>query len=736
MRSLWNFIFLIVTVSLISFFGIRQLRFEYDLKAFFSKTDQERAYYDTIVKSFAQPQEILVVGLECQLPVLTRSGLSKLDKLTKEIQRIRGVSSVSSLTTVKNYIKTPLGIMSYPLIHTDDYSNFSRDSQAVFRFEDVYPKFISKGNNATCLYIYLDSDAKEIQSIADQMHLILSGYDYKDTHIYGSGVAAMSYEEELKSDMVVLSSVASVLIIIFLYMIFKSFRLLAISIFTIGLTVLLTMGIMGLLSIPINMMTVIVPAIISILSLSDVIHVVSRYQEGVLSPFVVVKEVNKSIFLTSLTTLLGFGSLLFSGVLPFIQFGMITCIGIAVAYVFAIVLLPTLITISGHRNKKNIKNRKRIKVNIYRYNWTIQHRKMIFVVFMLLGGISILFAVDIKKNSYLYDDIKSNDKLSRALNFFEREFFGIRGTKIIVKSRQGSVYNQEVLLQIDKIESYLQQSGDVNDTYSVNTELKRFLRMLNGGNPIEEQEISRNGVTEKNILDFHRFRSKKVIQGGIVSFDEKQAKILAKSKDFGSKVAEEYLIKFHEFIDQEIDQSVVEVRVTGDAYLLDRSNAKVASFLSYSLLAAIVLVGLMIGLLYRSWKIVAASLIPNLLPILILVGLMGVLDIGINIGTAVIFTIAFGIAVDDTIHFIARLRVELGKHGDLNKAMKVTFISTGRAMLITSVVLVLGFGVFVFSGFYSTMQMGLLVSFTLIVAFVSDLVLLPCLIWCWFRQKG
>ncbi|MEM9023164.1 MAG: MMPL family transporter, partial [Bacteroidota bacterium] len=190
------------------------------------------------------------------------------------------------------------------------------------------------------------------------------------------------------------------------------------------------------------------------------------------------------------------------------------------------------------------------------------------------------------------------------------------------------------------------------------------------------------------------------------------------------------------FFRQEIDARVLDYRVTGMATLIDKNNETLATGMMYGLLIAFGVIALIMGVLFRSFSIIIISLIPNVLPLLVIGGIMGFSGIDLKVATSIIFTIAFGIAVDDTIHYMSKLRLELAKGRTLPYAIKRTSISTGKAITVTSVILCAGFVTLILSTFTSTFYIGLLISITLLVAVLSDLILLPVLLLYFYKPKA
>jgi uncharacterized protein len=212
------------------------------------------------------------------------------------------------------------------------------------------------------------------------------------------------------------------------------------------------------------------------------------------------------------------------------------------------------------------------------------------------------------------------------------------------------------------------------------------------------------------------------------------ARVQGKVGDLGAREFEQRNEKLMS-VYGELENPKFDIRVTGTATLIDLNNAYLATDMTIGLIIAFLVVAIIMGLMFKSVKMVLICLIPNILPLLMIAGIMGAMGIDLKVSTSIIFTIAFGIAVDDTIHFMSKLRLELGKGKSLLYALKRTYISTGKAIIITSIILSGGFFTLVFSSFLGTFYVGLLISLTLLFAVLADLTLLPVLILLFFRKK-
>jgi len=221
----------------------------------------------------------------------------------------------------------------------------------------------------------------------------------------------------------------------------------------------------------------------------------------------------------------------------------------------------------------------------------------------------------------------------------------------------------------------------------------------------------------------------------IVTRDGKIGRFTGKMNDIGSQAFRAREEKFNQFLSSTPIMKNINVHMTGGAVMLDKNNQYLVDNTLQGLLISVLVVSLIIAIIHRNWRMIIIAIIPNMLPIVLIGGLMGFAGIELKSSTSIIFSIAFGIATDDTIHFLARLKLELAQGKSVFYAVKRTFLSTGKAVIVTSLILIAGFFTLIASGFESTFYFGLLVSITLLVAVLTDLLLFPILVIWLLRKK-
>lgn len=729
------FYLLITLITLVQGYFATQLNYDYNIEQLFPKHDPELAFYEEVKEKFAHHQDYLILGLENTESIYQGDFLLRLDSLADVLERHSLVKEVNAPTNLRYHFRTPLGIQSSPFLHPHNPERYAADSAFLQAYPDVFPKFIGRENDAVCVYVFLtealtDQNKEEFRDFVVKQTMRLG---FEHTHLYADIYAQDAYLKALEAEMYWLSGLAILLILGILFVSFRSLAGILVPIFIVALTVVWTMGTIALLGGTINMMTVLIPTIVAIISLSDVIHVINRFndhgdlpkEEAIRFTF---REMRSAILLTSLTTGLGFATLAYSSLQPFIEFGIFTTIGVAYAYLLAIYLLPPLlqqVSASALSWKGQRSDRQIAAI----YHFLTQRPRLIIGVTAGLVLISLAGMSKLRINAYLYEELSAKDDFSKTLQFFETHFSGIRtfSMHLEVADSSRSIMDQEILQQIDQLENYLLEDYGLRDVYTIATQVKRFNRLHHQGQPA--------AFVLPPDPDFLQYLTDKVLENraalslhAVLTDDEKATQITGKMEDLGSAVIGQRNQQLTTFIDSALVPDVLKIHLTGNTLLLDKSNQIITYKLLYSLIFAIVVVSLLMGWLYRSWRISLLAILPNILPLLFMLGLIGWTEMGLKMSTVIVFTIAFGIAVDDTIHFMSRLKNELKAGISPAEAIANTYRSTGKAIVITSIILVLGFSVLLLSSFQTTFTTGLLVSLALLFALFADLLLLPVLL--------
>jgi uncharacterized protein len=495
---------------------------------------------------------------------------------------------------------------------------------------------------------------------------------------------------------------------------------------------------------PINIILTILTVYHVVVTMSYVIHVVSRYLDYLRAGntkfqamIQSIKEVGVSTFLASFTTTAGFVTLIFIDVQPIQSFGVVSGIGVFLAFLITIIILP--ISFYIFPSPKLIVKKKEMpfwnKFLRKQFLFIARKQKLVLISFSLIFIFFGLFIFKIEANNYMLDDLSPNEPFKQDFNYLDKHYGGIRPLEYAIKIKgERDCWDLEVLNELDKIESYLIRDYKAK----INLSLVNFLKILNqsshNGNPTYFKLPETNREVKKLRRPI-KFAEKGRLFKLVVDSTERNTRISATISDLGSKVISHENIKFQKFVTNNIDSNIISIKYTGTAHLLDKNTQYLSKSLVEGLLVSIIVIIIIMLLFYKSPKLVALSIIPNLVPIVVLSGMMGMFNIDLKISTAVIYTISLGIAFDDTIQFLTKFKIELAKGTSKLYAIKTAYLVTGKGMIVSSLIVCSGFITLLFSSFMGTFTMGLMISITLFVALISDLILFPVLLLLFYHPK-
>lgn len=733
-------IVIVFLYTIINIFFISTLKFEYDFESFFPEDDDDFEFFQEFTEKFENDNDWIVIGLKTeQKSIFNTDFITKLDSLTTDLKAITNVVKVQSPTTLKNVLISPGGILNPPFIHVDEPEKLAKDSSIIYQYKDLVNSFFSEDAKSVLVLLQFKNGLKKDSSTAlyEQVDETIASYNFNEYHIAGRLKAEVEYVKRMQLELAVFVSASVVLIIIFLTISYRSVWGVVLPLFIVLISIVACLGFMGMMGKHIDIMTILLPTIMFVVGMSDVVHILSKYLEELRLKATkvealnkTIKEIGMAIFLTSLTTAIGFLTLLTAGVKPIQEFGTYTAAGVFLAFILAITFMPAMMFFL---KKPKIAESQKNRIFWHKslgnlFIWTLRKRKAIIFASIALTGLSLVGISMIKIDARLIDEVNDGDPLKEDFLFFEDNFRGGRPFEFAawVVDSSKTAFNYEVMQQFNLIQEYLEQEFEVGQMVSPVTMIKTLNRARNGGIP-EYYTMPDKRTYRELRRPIKTIRKSKEFQL-IVTEDLKTVRFSGKMNDIGSLAMEERTNQLYDYLKANVDSKLIAYRMTGSPTLIDKSNRHLSQNMMEGLAIAFIAISIIMGFLFKSPRAIIVSLVPNILPLLIIAGIIGYFNVGLKMSTSIIFTIAFGIAVDDTIHFMSKLRIELGKGKSLLYALKRTFISTGKAIIVTSVILSGGFLTLIFSAFNGTYYTGLLISLTLVFAVISDLLLIPSLI--------
>ena len=668
----------------------------------------------------------------------------KVDSLTKELANLNYVQRVNSPTNLKVLSFGELLPTQTKLLHFDDESLYREDSIRIYNSDYYVGSFFPL--NAKSLSIYIKTDdiltKKKSDFLAKSIESTLKKFKFDEIHFVGRIFAQDVYLKNLQREFLIFITISFLVIIIFLWFSFKSIYGIVVPVIIVLVSILWTLGLMNLLNKPIDIMTVMLPTMIFIAGMSDVVHFFSKYFEelakGTLREKIyplILKEVGFPTFLTLITTVVGFLSLLFSSIKPIKDFGIYTSIGITIAFVLTYTLLPAmlyfftpkkLVSLHGSNNSTN---------NLMRSGlfWIFRNQKFILVITGVIIVLSLIGITKIKVNNILLEDLSEKVKIKQDFNFFDKNYSGVRPFELLItlKDKTKTIWDFDVIKEINKVDEFIKKEYEAGFLVSPASIVKSIY-----SNSTYDNNLEFPGKEDYLSISSYLISNKKNKEvKKLVSLDGMQSRISAKIIDMGSLIAAKHDKNLTEFINQNINTNLLQFQITGAAHLIDRNNEYMVDNMTQGFLFSIIIIGILTFFLHRSWRMVVVFIIPNLIPLIIIGGVMGFAGIELKAATSLVFSIAFGIATDDTIHFISRLKIELAYGKSLMYAFKRTYFETGKPIILTTFILLGGFMSLMMSNFQSTFYFGFLICITIVVAVVADIFLLPVLLFLIYGKK-
>ncbi|MFN7913463.1 MAG: efflux RND transporter permease subunit [Bacteroidota bacterium] len=732
----------VAAFTILSAFRLINLSFNYDFESFFPNEDHELEVYNNYRKTFEYDNEFALVAIENKAGIFNKTFLLKVDKFCKEIEQVENVVRVNSPTNLKNISLGGLIPVQTRILHIEDESLYKEDSASIYQSPYLIGSFFPE--NAKSLSIFIKTKdiltKSECDKLAKDLTGIINRYQFEDVHYVGRIFAQDVYLKNLQKEFTLFLILSFIVVVIFLWFSFRSFYGIIVPITIVLLSVLWTLGIMDLIGKQIDIMCTMLPTMVFIAGMSDVVHFFTKYFEELAKGTskekiypLILKEVGFPTFLTLLTTVVGFLSLLFSSIQPIRDFGIYTSIGVVIAFVLSYTLLPALLYFFTPKKLISVHGSNNSSTRIMRNGlfWIFRNQKTILIISVILIVISVVGVTKIKVNNILLEDLSEKVKIKQDFNFFDKYYSGVRPFEILVNSKQKNVLDTIVLKEIYKVENFIKKEFKAGFVVSLPSLVTNINGTVNNGTktnlPLGEdlEEICRIIKENKKNKEIKR----------LLTGDLKQTRISAKIRDEGSLIISERNRNLIKFINSNCDTNLVSFKITGAAHLIDRNNEYMVDNMTQGFVFSLIIIAILTFFLHKSWRMVLVFFLPNIFPLLVIAGFMGYAGIELKAATSLVFSIAFGIATDDTIHFISRLKIELSYGKSLLYAFKRTYFETGKPIILTTFILMGGFMSLMLSDFQSTFYFGFLICITVIVAVLADIFLLPVLLFLIYKKK-
>lgn len=706
--------------------------------------------YEAFLSVFGEEGNLIVIGVKDSLFFTPEhiAAWAELNRKIADFEEVDQVVSVDKLPVLeKDTLHNAFEIAYFP-------TELISDEQDARKFRDeLYAKFpfykglvFNKHESVIRSVIHLRKDIVNTSARKDfvlqTLIPLVQNYELENhVNVRVSGmpyVRSLNSQNTLKEIPLFIGGALFITSFIF-FLFFRSFRATFISISIVIIGVMWAFGTQGLLGYPITALSAIIPPLIIVIGIPNCIFLINKYQTEVRkhgnqakSLQRVISKIGNATLMTNLTTAAGFATFIFTKSDTLQQFGLLASINILSIFILSLLIIPVLYSFMQLPTEKHLKHlgRKWIDRFVDGMSHAVKNRRAaIIITAVLVLVISVIGINKIHRSGSLLQDMPQHTDFFQDIKFYEDEFGGIMPFEIVIDTRRpNGVFSLSTLNRMDELENLIREIPELSAPVSVVSLVKYAKQAFYNGNPNYYQlptgqensfimNYVKNSEADGNLLE------------NFVDSTRQKARITTFMKDLGTEQMESVENQLLSTISKTFPPERYDVTITGKAMIYLKGTDYLINNLVISLSLAILLISLFMAWSFRSFKMIIIALVPNMLPLIITAGMMGFLNIPLKPSTILVFSIAFGISVDDTIHFLAKYRQELiANKWKIRKSVFAALHETGVSMFYTSVVLFFGFSVFMLSSYGGTIALGGLVSITLLFSMTSNLLLLPSLL--------
>lgn len=734
--------YLIVAVFLFVFsaFYIPSIELDTDIAQFFHEDDGDYNFYQELKSEFSSQENLILLGVKAPDSVFDPSFLIEVEQISQRLKSIPNIRGVKSLLNIKYPIKSMFGLTGAPYLTLRKNGTVSYSKKDIF--SDVLSKrFISDNGRALFLWIEVDEDleANTLDTVISDVNTLRKQTKGVKTFLWGRWVVDVSFKNILTNE--ISSFIFWIFIFLCLSLLFV-FRKPAAILFPIALVVyvlVLFLGGMAFIGRPLSTMSNLLPTIILIVAVSDVIHLCIKFdietKKGISSRLATenaLKEIGFTTFITSFTTAIGFLVLYMTPMKAIRNFGLESAVLVVLTFVLTLVYLP--IFLSRVESVRLFQIRKPFDAFtaflMQKIESLYKRQEMVLLVFAVLLLISVYGVTLIRTNSSHYSIPKETD-LFDSYQFFEENFGGSQTFELVLTSEEGhTLLEPDILPVVYAIEEYVSGHPNLNAVMSP----VDYYRVMNKAyHPASYKEISLP-VDSKTLEKYERQLSLFLSKDYLANKERSMFKFSGQLKDLGTDKVEEIQKDILYHIDGLIKGRPIKARLTGIDMLIGISQKKSIESTLVGLIIAILIVSITLSLVFRNIALGVLAIFLNIIPLLMAAGIMGYFNVDLRAEIALIFTVGFVIAVDDTIHLLSKFQWERKKGVPVDVAIKTAVLECGKAIIATSIILVGGFFILMKSASLEIFTLGLLVGIIVLITLFVDLVLAPIIILKWFEK--
>ena len=727
-----------------------KMELSYEFAKILPADDPSFIEYQQFKKDFGSDGNIMVIGF-ADSTFFTLNKFNDWYHLSKAIRIIPGIKDVVSVPTSYNLVRNDsLRKFDFdPLIKRVPQTQADVDSlHEIFKQLPFYEGIVyNKETHATLMAITFNKgslDSKRRIEIVNEVRTLTDAFATKhkvDMHYSGMPFIRTQMMAKVSHEMTLFLLLAIGITALILWMFFRSMMNVFFSVVIVIIGVIWSVGILQLFGYKITVLTGLIPPLIMVIGIPNCVFLINKYQSEYVMHKNRIKALSRMIetigitlFLANITTAIGFGVLYFTESAMLVQFGVVAAISVMATYLVTLILVPVILFLLPPPKPRHTKHLEGKRIN--RILSVVEHlvhkrRKAVYITTTLLTLIGVIGMLQISVIGFVVDDLPEKDPIYTDLKFFERHFKGVLPFEVVIDTKKpDGVFADDArtLYKIKSLQSAFAKHEEFSKPVSVVEAIKFSNQAYQGG--AKKHYIVPGLMQLKGLSEYYgTFSGQDERLRSFIDSTRSRTRISFQMADIGSEKTKTLMAELKPEVDRIFDPKEYNVSLTGHSLVFLRSNDYLLYNLFESLMIEIILISIVGMALFRSVRIIILSKLPCLIPLIITAGVMGFLDIRFKPSTILIFSIAFGITSDGTIYFLTKYRQELKKlGGNAVNAINIAIRETGLSMVYTTVILFFGFIIFSISSFGGTAALGILISLTLIMSLVTNLVLLPSIL--------
>ncbi len=741
----YRIVFFILIGLLTGFFGYfaRQASTDNSIEVWLNEGDPKLDYYHNFIDKFGD-EEFLIVAVN-DASIFSSEGIKLIDSIAKKLEKLEGVKNVTSLASVfKDKLSSP---------YFKDILKKSHGKKVIDVFKEevmsdhMYLNNVISGDGKTTAIIATvekGSPKSRMKLVNESRNIITTARNEfghedipKDFYLAGPSIVNAELDRMSQRDIRTFTPVMFAVALVILVILFRNFSGVLIPILTISINTIWAVGLFVIFHNKMNMVSGMLTPLVFIISLATTVHILNRfYQEAKISKdrqrnvVETVRHIGIPCFLACTTTSIGFLSLMVSDVGPVKTTGIFIAAGIMMSFFVCITLVPGILSLfpvsrsssSGNTPRdEKLENAEVHGMSTFVGNFVKKNTLWIFTFSIIFVGFAIYGITRIKVESNIFESFPENSEISRSTSYIEDNLMGLLPIEIAINAANtGGIFQPEVLDKTEKLQNFLKTIPEVTTSMSVADYVRKLNKLLG------KDKSNNQVITRQKAIDYVKLASLHgdSIVKSLYTKDNNEGRVSVRMKNVGSSRYQEIVKGIEQFIEFNFPLSIG-CTITGIVPLLMDMQGYLIESQIKTFTLAFILIFICITLLLKSLRIGMISMIPNLIPIAVTLGVMGYLDIRLDVATIMIASVAIGISVDDSIHFLYRFKKEYQENRNYYVSIQRTLSGVGRALVFTTIVATCGFLIFCLSSFKPVQYFGLLTGVTMVSALVADIFILP-----------